>query len=82
MMKKISGKFVGIRNPEILEFVPNESEEQQLLFEFCGMKEGQYPILSELYHVPNGETRKKIEAVSPQGINKGGNTHGRLYTRT
>lgn len=73
MMKKISEKFVGIRNPEILEFVPNESEEQQLLFEFCGMKEGQYPILSELYHVPNGGTRKKVEAarLKREGVKKG-----------
>lgn len=43
--------------------VPTEAQEQMTLFSWAAMQSGKYPELNLLYHVPNGGSRHKAEAV-------------------
>lgn len=53
--------------------VPTESEEQQCLFRWAAYQSGAYPELELLYHVPNGGSRIKSEAVrfKAEGVKAG-----------
>lgn len=58
------------RDPRML---PTESEEQVTLFSWARMKEGKYPELRLLFHIPNGGSRNQIEAkhLKAQGVKPG-----------
>ena len=42
--------------------VRTESAEQRALFEWAALREGKWPELSLLHHIPNGGSRNKAEA--------------------
>ncbi|MBQ6519105.1 MAG: VRR-NUC domain-containing protein, partial [Anaerolineaceae bacterium] len=44
-------------------YIPTESEEQCLLFEWAEMSLAKYPELALLFHVPNGSSKSKFQAV-------------------
>ncbi len=53
--------------------VPSESTEQTHLFQWARMQQGSYPDLRLLYHIPNGGSRHRLEAVhlKQQGVRAG-----------
>lgn len=44
-------------------YIPTEAQEQAALFSWAVLQSGKYPELRLLYHVPNGGSRHKAEAV-------------------
>jgi len=54
-------------------YIPTESEEQKMLFQWAGFSEGRYPELRLLHHIPNGGKRGKAEAgrFKAQGVKPG-----------
>ena len=59
--------------PKDSKLLPTESEEQVTLFSWARLKEGKYPELRLLYHIPNGGSRNQIEAkhLKAQGVKSG-----------
>lgn len=55
------------------QYIAKESEEQQNLFSLVWRQLNIYPELWLLHHIPNGGTRRKIEAshLKAQGVRKG-----------
>ena len=53
--------------------LPTESQEQTCLFRWAKMQECDYPELRLLYHIPNGGSRNRLEAVhlKQQGVRAG-----------
>lgn len=53
--------------------IPNESDEQEIYFRYCGVEKNRYPELFMLHHIPNGGSRHKAEAarLKMQGVRKG-----------
>ena len=53
--------------------VPTESIEQSRLFQWARMQQGRWPELQLLYHIPNGGSRHRLEAVhlKQQGVRAG-----------
>jgi len=53
--------------------VPNESQEQQRLFQWARMEEGKFPELALLYHIPNEGKRSRITGrrMVAEGLKKG-----------
>lgn len=53
--------------------VPTESIEQSRLFQWARMQQGHWPELQLLYHIPNGGSRHRLEAVhlKQQGVRAG-----------
>ena len=51
----------------------NESQEQQLLFEWAALSAGKWPELALMYHIPNGGSRSKAEAgrFKAEGVKSG-----------
>lgn len=43
--------------------IATEAQEQEMLFRYCAVEIGRYPMLANLFHIPNGGTRNKREAV-------------------
>ena len=43
--------------------VPSESVEQSRLFQWARMQQGRWPELKLLYHIPNGGSRHRLEAI-------------------
>ena len=56
-----------------LDRIPTEAEEQAAFIEWAELYRQKYPELAMLYHVPNGGSRHKLEAVNlkRQGVKKG-----------
>lgn len=52
---------------------PHESEEQKALFQWAEFQRGRCPEISLLHHIPNGGSRKKMEAahLRAQGVKSG-----------
>ena len=70
--------------------VPKEAEEQAALFQWARLASAGHPELRLLYHIPNGGSRNRLEAVhlKQQGVRSGvpdiclpvpRGTHGALY---
>ncbi|HNW87934.1 MAG TPA: VRR-NUC domain-containing protein [Candidatus Limiplasma sp.] len=53
--------------------LPTENQEQTCLFRWAKMQECDYPKLRLLYHIPNGGSRHRLEAVhlKQQGVRAG-----------
>ena len=53
--------------------VPSESVEQSRLFQWVRMQQGRWPELKLLYHIPNGGSRHRLEAIhlKQQGVRAG-----------
>ena len=53
--------------------VPSESVEQSRLFQWARMQQGRWPELKLLYHIPNGGSRHRLEAIhlKQQGVRAG-----------
>ena len=53
--------------------VPSESVEQSRLFQWARMQQGRWPELRLLYHIPNGGSRHRLEAIhlKQQGVRAG-----------
>lgn len=53
--------------------VPSESTEQTRLFQWARMQQGRWPELRLLYHIPNGGSRHRLEAIhlKQQGVRAG-----------
>lgn len=53
--------------------VPKEAEEQAALFSWARLAAGTMPELKLLYHVPNGGSRNRLEAIhlKQQGVRSG-----------
>ena len=53
--------------------IPTESQEQQALFQWANFQSGTYPELALMFHVPNGGSRHKLEAVrfKAEGVKAG-----------
>jgi len=53
--------------------VPSESIEQTRLFQWARMQQGRWPELKLLYHIPNGGSRHRLEAIhlKQQGVRAG-----------
>ncbi|MEA4927558.1 MAG: VRR-NUC domain-containing protein [Candidatus Limiplasma sp.] len=53
--------------------VPSESIEQTRLFQWVRMQQGRWPELRLLYHIPNGGSRHRLEAIhlKQQGVRAG-----------
>ena len=47
---------------------PTEEQEQRTLCQWARMHEGLWPELRLLYHIPNGGSRRKIEAAILKGL--------------
>ena len=45
-----------------IRMIPTEEEEQTALISWAKLSEGRFPVLSLLYHIPNGGKRSKSEA--------------------
>lgn len=43
--------------------IPTEEQEQAAVFQWAALKQGQFPELALLFHIPNGGLRSKPEAV-------------------
>ena len=52
---------------------PSESVEQQCLFRWAALQSGKYPELAMMYHIPNGGSRGKVEAIrfKAEGVKAG-----------
>ncbi len=50
-----------------------EAAEQEVLIQWCEWRQVKYPELKLIYHIPNGGSRNKIEAVNlkKQGVKAG-----------
>ena len=50
-----------------------EAIQQEMLMTWCRYREGQYPELKLLHHIPNGGSRNKLEAANlkRQGVKSG-----------
>lgn len=55
------------------KYTPKEAEEQTLFFQWAEMMKYQHPELAFMYHIPNGGSRNKLEAINlkKQGVKKG-----------
>ena len=55
------------------EKIATEAEEQTALFEWARLASGKYPELQLLFHIPNGGSRNRVEAVhlKQQGVRAG-----------
>jgi len=53
--------------------IPSESVEQSRLFQWARMQQARWPELRLLYHIPNGGSRHKLEAIhlKQQGVRAG-----------
>lgn len=53
--------------------VPSESAEQTRLFQWARMQQERWPELRLLYHIPNGGSRHRLEAIhlKQQGVRAG-----------
>ncbi len=45
------------------KYVPTESEEQCMLFEWADVQRTKWPELDLLFHIPNGSSKSKYQAV-------------------
>lgn len=61
------------KNVAVWEYVPTESEEQQVVFEWAAVAGKFVPDLELLYHVPNGGQRNKVTAarLKTEGVKAG-----------
>lgn len=52
---------------------PKEDEEQRNLFRWAELMAGKYPELGMMYHIPNGGSRRRVEAaiLKGMGVKKG-----------
>ncbi|WP_276699708.1 VRR-NUC domain-containing protein [Romboutsia ilealis] len=50
-----------------------EALEQSMLFQWCELQKGKYPMLSLLFAIPNGGSRHRLEAINlkKQGLKSG-----------
>ena len=50
-----------------------EALEQSMLFQWCELQKGKYPMLSLLFAIPNGGSRPRLEAINlkKQGLKSG-----------
>lgn len=48
--------------------VPTEDEEQRRLFQWARMMSGRYPELTLMFHIPNGGSRRRVEAAILKGM--------------
>lgn len=50
-----------------------EALEQSMLFQWCELQKGKYPMLSLLFAIPNGGSRHRLEAINlkKEGVKAG-----------
>lgn len=55
------------------QYVPTESEEQQMVFEWAELSQGAYPELALLFHIPNGayKTPALAQKFRKEGLKSG-----------
>ena len=48
------------------KYIPTESEEQKMVFEWATLSMGRFPELALLFHIPNGSNKSISEAIKFQ----------------
>ena len=68
-----NAKRGGGQKPKGQQTLPTEGDEQATLFTWAGMQKAKYPELRLLFHIPNGGSRRPVEAArfKAEGVKAG-----------